>query len=328
MHKPDHPTACMHMVQALNQALYDEMSADETTLIAGQDIGRLGGVFRVTQNLLDHFGPNRVIDTPISETFQAGFGIGLATAGLRPIIEFQFLAFMHSALDQMIAHASRLRHRTRGQLKCPLVYRAPYGSGVHAPEHHSESTESLFSHIPGLKVIIPSTPSLAYHLLRQAIQSDDPVVFLEPTKLYRIKQEPNQRPPKLGEVYIHREGTDATIFTWGAMTYEALQVAKIYETQYQIKLMVVDVSTLNPLDEIGILQAAKASGRILILHEASAKGAVGNDIYYLIHRHLNINAKYMRQLGAPNTICPYYQNEHLFAPNQQSIMSAINEILL
>ena len=318
----------MHMVSALNSALYDEMASDPLTLIAGQDIGQLGGVFRVTQDLLKNFGQDRVIDTPISETFQGGFGVGLAVAGMRPIIEFQFLAFMHSALDQIIAHASRFRHRTQGSLHCPLVYRAPYGSGVHAPEHHSESTEALFAHIPGLRVIIPSTPTLAYHLLRQAIQCNDPVVFLEPTKLYRIKQQANHALPSLGKTYTLRTGQDATILCWGAMTYEALQVAKIYNERYQIDLMVVDVSSLNPLDEIGILSAARATGRVLILHEATLKGSVGNDIYYLIHTHLNINAHHIKQLAAPNTICPYYQNEDQFAPSQKRIMTALNEILL
>jgi pyruvate dehydrogenase E1 component beta subunit len=269
-----------------------------------------------------------VIDTPISETFQAGFGIGLAASGMRPVIEFQFLAFMHSALDQIIAHASRLRHRTRGNLICPLVLRAPYGSGVHAPEHHSESTEALFAHVPGLRVIIPSTPTLAYHLLRQAIQCDDPIAFLEPTKLYRIKQPPCQKIPELGKVYLHRDGQDATILTWGAMTLEALKIADTYQKQYQISLMVVDISSLNPLDEGGILSAAQKTGRVLILHEAATKGSVGNDIYHLIQTQLNLEAKHIKQLGAPNTICPYYQNEHHFAPNSQSIMNAINEILL
>ena len=323
-----HYDESIHMAEALNKALHDEMTEDPATLVAGQDIGTLGGVFRVTQNLLDRFGPERVIDTPISETFQAGFGIGLASAGLRPVIEFQFLAFMHSALDQIIAHASRFRHRTRGTLTCPLVLRAPYGSGVHAPEHHSESTEALFSHIPGLRVIIPSTPTLAYHLLRQSIQCNDPVVFLEPTKLYRVKQAACQNLPKLGKVYQHRDGQDATILTWGAMTHEAIKIADIYQKQYQINLMVVDISSLNPLDESGILSAAQKTGRVLILHEASCKGSVGNDIYHLIHTQLDLDAKHMKQLGAPSTICPYYQNEHYFAPSSQSIMNAINEILL
>ena len=205
--------------------------------------------------------------------------IARAAAGMRPVIEFQFMGFLHSALDQLIAHASRLRHRTRGTLSCPVVYRAPYGGGVKAPEHHSESTEAILSHIPGLRVIIPSSPQLAYHLLKQAIAINDPVVFLEPTKLYRQEADIDlDANIKLGRVQIIRPGLDLTLISWGAQINECLTIAQHYEQEYGIEIQIVDLSSLNPIDLDGLLSAVSKTNNALVVHEAIERGGLGGEI--------------------------------------------------
>ena len=209
-----------HIAQAINQALDHCMSHDKNVVLMGQDIGINGGVFRVTEGLQEKYGSKRVIDSPISESLLAGMAVGMSTHGLKPVIEFQFMGFLYSALDQIINHLARMRNRTRGNLHCPAVLRMPYGGGVRAPEHHSESTEALLAHIPGLTVVIPSSPSQAYHLMIDAIQSPDPVIFLEPKRIYRSYTEVFE--PKLNQRYLNRsqiisKGNDLTIVAWGAM---------------------------------------------------------------------------------------------------------------
>jgi 2-oxoisovalerate dehydrogenase E1 component beta subunit len=217
------------LIQAVTQALAYEMAADKDVVVFGEDVGVNGGVFRATVGLQEQFGPGRVLDTPLAESMIAGLAIGMAAQGLKPVAEFQFMGFIYSGLDQILCHAARLRNRTRGRLHCPIVFRAPFGGGIRAPEHHSESTEAMFAHIPGLRVVIPSSPARAYGLLLAAIRNPDPVLFLEPKRIYRLVK---QDVPDDGEAlpldkcFILREGTDITLVTWGASTHETLQAAE------------------------------------------------------------------------------------------------------
>ena len=217
------------LVQAVNAAMARAMAEDPAVLVLGEDVGVDGGVFRATEGLLGRFGPQRVIDTPLAEAGIAGLAIGLAAQGFRPVAEIQFSGFLYAAIDQVLNHAARLRTRTRGRLTCPLVIRAPSGGGVRAPEHHSESPEAMFAHIPGLRVVIPSSPARGFGLLLAAIADPDPVIFLEPTRLYRAVREevPDDAPPlPLDRAFVLREGADATIVAWGGIAPEALAAAK------------------------------------------------------------------------------------------------------
>src|SRR3990167_3410693 len=238
------------LVEAVNQALHYEMGKDKNVVVLGEDVGKNGGVFRATVGLYDQFGAERVLDTPLDETMIAGITVGMALQGLKPVAEFQFMGFIYPGLDHILNHASRYRNRTRGRLTCPLVFRSPYGGGIHAPEHHSESTEALFAHIPGLRVVIPSSPQRAYGLLLAAIRDPDPVIFLEPTRIYRlVKQEvPDDGIAlPLDRCFILREGHDVTLVTWGAMIKETLEAAQALESQ-GISAEVIDVATIKPLD--------------------------------------------------------------------------------
>src|SRR3990167_4556127 len=220
--------AAITLVEAVNQAISYEMAHDKDVVIFGEDIAVNGGVFRTTVGLLEKFGPERVLDTPLAESMIAGMSIGMASQGLKPIAEFQFSGFIYSGIDQILSHAARLRNRTRGRLSCPIVYRAPYGGGIHAPEHHSESMEAIFAHIPGIRVVIPSSPAKAYGLLLAAIRNPDPVLFLEPKRIYRlVKQEvpDNGEALPLDQCFIVKEGSDVTLVTWGAMIKETVEAA-------------------------------------------------------------------------------------------------------
>src|SRR5262245_54523861 len=268
------------MVGAITMALSRSMQDDERVVVFGEDVAKNGGVFRATDGLLDRFGPNRVMDTPLAETVIAGMSIGMAAQGLRPVAEFQFMGFIYPALDQVINHASRLRNRTRGRLSCPLVFRAPMGAGIHAPEHHSESTETLFAHVPGLRVVIPSSPARAYGLLLAAIRSGDPVVFLEPTRLYRLAKEnvaDTGEALPLDACFVLREGADVTLVTWGATTRETLAAAAALADD-GIEAEVIDVATIAPLDIATILSSVAKTGRCVIAHEAAGNVGVGAEI--------------------------------------------------
>ncbi|MBX9811032.1 MAG: alpha-ketoacid dehydrogenase subunit beta, partial [Burkholderiales bacterium] len=211
------------LVEAVNLALGREMENDPDVVVLGQDVGRDGGVFRATLGLLERFGPERVVDTPLAETLIAGMTIGMAIEGLKPVAEIQFSGFAYTVIDQVLNHAGRMRHRTRGRLACPMMLRTPCGAGIHAPEHHSESPEAMFAHIPGIRVVYPSSPRRAYGLLLAAIRDPDPVIFLEPTRLYRLFKEDvedNGEALPLDVCYTLREGTDVTLVTWGGMVPE------------------------------------------------------------------------------------------------------------
>lgn len=255
----------LNMVQAINLALKEEMRRDSRVVVLGEDVGRNGGVFRITESLYDEFGPERLIDTPLSESGIIGTAIGMAVYGLRPVAEIQFMGFIYPAIDQIFSHAARIRYRSRGRFTCPIVVRTPYGGGVKALELHSESTEAFFCHMPGIKVVVPSTPYHAKGLLISAIRDPDPVIFLEPTRLYRLFKEDIPEEDysiPLGKARIVQEGDDITIISWGNMLHRTLQAIKDYDAE------VIDLMTLHPFDEETLLNSVRKTGRVVIVHEA------------------------------------------------------------
>ncbi|MEN8107824.1 MAG: alpha-ketoacid dehydrogenase subunit beta [Pseudomonadota bacterium] len=318
------------LVEAVNLALAHEMQADERVLVLGEDVGINGGVFRATAGLQQRFGQERVLDTPLSEALIAGMAIGMAAQGLRPVAEIQFMGFIYPTIDQLLNHAARLRTRTRGRLSSPLVLRAPFGGGIHAPEHHSESTEALFAHIPGLRVVIPSSPLRAYGLLLAAIRDPDPVVFLEPKRIYRIatqEVEDNGEALPLDSCYLLREGSDITLVTWGAMTWDTLQAADEL-TAEGIQAEVIDVATLKPLDMDSILDSVAKTGRCVIVHEAARSGGLGGEIAAGIVEHglLHLLAPVVRVTGY-DTVMPLFRLEQCYLPDKEKIIGAARKTL-
>jgi len=318
------------LVEAVNQALHYEMQKDNNVIVMGEDVGLNGGVFRATVGLQKKFGKQRVLDTPLAETMIAGTAIGMAAQGLKPVAEFQFMGFIYPALDQILSHASRMRNRTRGRITCPIVYRAPYGGGIHAPEHHSESTESLFAHIPGLRVVIPSSPARAYGLLLAAIRDPDPVIFLEPKRIYRLLKQkvPNDgKALPLDRCFVLREGSDVTLVSWGAMLTETLQAAeKLAEKNIQAEI--IDVATIKPLDIETILNSIEKTGRLVIIHEAAKTCGVGAEIAALVAEKglLNLSAPILRVTGY-DTVMPYLKLEKYYMPSVERILTAVKNVM-
>ena len=320
----------MTVVQALNTALTRAMTEDERVLVIGEDVGVDGGVFRVTDGLLDRFGPARVRDTPLAETMIAGLSLGVAAQGFRPVAEIQFMGFMYSTVDQLVSHASRLRWRTRGRLTCPMVLRAPYGGGIRAIEHHSESAEAMFAHTPGLRVVIPSSPARAYGLLLAAIRDPDPVLFLEPKRIYRtIKEEviDDGTAAPLDSCFQLREGSDLTLVTWGAMLVETMAAAEILASE-GVSADVIDVGTLTPLDMRTILRSVEKTGRCLIVHEAPLTGGFGGEIAARLAEQglLSLQAPVKRVTGY-DTVMPLPRLEHLYMPSMERVVAAAREML-
>ncbi len=318
------------LVEAVRQALHRAMSEDESVLVLGEDVGVDGGVFRATDGLIEEFGPNRVFDTPLSEALFAGLGVGLSAQGFKPVIEFQFMGFLYPAIDQLLNHASRMRNRTRGRLTCPMVVRAPYGGGIHAPEHHSESAEAMLAHIPGLKLAIPSSPACAYGLLLSAIRDPDPVVFLEPKRVYRT---PKQNVPDdgadlpLGRCFVLREGDDLTLVSWGAMLVETLAAADRLADD-GISADVIDVATLAPLDMATILQSVSKTGRCVIVHEAPRTAGFGAEIAArLADQGLMHLLAPVRRVAGYDTVMPLPTLEHLYMPSTSRVLSAARTVL-
>jgi 2-oxoisovalerate dehydrogenase E1 component beta subunit len=265
-------------------ALARAMEEDPTVLVLGEDVGKDGGVFRATEGLFERFGPERVLDTPLSEALFTGLAVGLGAQGFRPVVEFQFDGFMYPALDQLVNHAGRLRSRTRGRLGCPIVLRAPYGGGIRAPEHHSESPEAFFAHVPGVRTVIPSSPARAYGLLLAAIRDPDPVVFLEPKRIYRAFREEvtdDGTALPLDRAFLLREGRDLTLVAWGAMIPLCLKAAERLAEE-GVSAEVVDVATLKPLDTGTILDSVAKTGRCVIVHEAPPSYGPGAEIAALL----------------------------------------------
>ena len=313
------------MVGAITLALARAMAEDERVIVLGEDVAVAGGVFRATEGLLGRFGPERVLDTPLAETALAGMSIGLAAQGFRPVTEFQFMGFIYPALDQLINHAARLRNRTRGRLSCPLVFRTPMGAGIHAPEHHSESTEALFAHIPGIRVVTPSSPARAYGLLLAAIRDPDPVIFLEPTRLYRALKEDvadDGEALPLDTCFRLREGSDVTLVTWGAMVQDVLAAADRLQEE-GLSAEVIDVATISPLDIETILASVEKTGRLVIVHEAPLNVGVGAEIAARIAERglLSLQAP-IERVTAPDVIVPPPRLEKTYMPDAQRIMEA------
>ncbi len=318
------------LVEALNLALVRAMTEDERVILYGQDVGIDGGVFRVSEGLLRQFGAKRVLDTPLSETVLAGLAVGLGAQGFRPIVEIQFDGFLYPTLDQLINHAARLRTRTRGRLSCPMVLRAPYGGGIHAPEHHSESNEALFAHIPGLRVVIPSSPRQAYGLLLAAIRDPDPVVFLEPKRLYRALREEvadDGASLPLDRCFAVREGRDVTLVAWGAMMRETLEAAEQLSSA-GVEAEVIDVATLKPLDADTILRSVEKTGRCIIVHEAPLTGGFGAEIAARLAEHAltSLLAPVVRVAGY-DTVMPLAKLEHFYMPSAARIVDAASRVM-
>ncbi|GLI91895.1 alpha-ketoacid dehydrogenase subunit beta [Methylocystis echinoides] len=320
----------LNLVESINAALACEMARDDSVLLLGEDIGANGGVFRATNGLQARFGRARVIDTPLAEGGIAGVAVGMAAMGLRPVAEIQFTGFIYPTMDQMINHASRMRNRTRGRLSCPMVLRSPYGAGIHAPEHHSESPEALFAHMPGLRVVIPSAPARAYGLLLAAMRDPDPVVFLEPTRLYRLfKQdvEDDGESLPLDTCFLCREGRDATIVAWGAMIPEVMRAAEALESA-GIDVEVIDVATIKPLDMETILRSVEKTGRCVIVHEAPRAVGVGAEIAAEIaERALYSLQAPVRRVTAYDVVTPLSRLEKQYIPSLERIVGAVRGLM-
>jgi pyruvate dehydrogenase E1 component beta subunit len=306
------------------------MEDDERVLVMGEDVGIDGGVFRATDGLVQRFGSARVRDTPLSELLIAGMAVGAATQGFRPVAEIQFMGFIYPTIDQLVNHASRLRTRTRGRLTCPMVLRAPFGGGIHAPEHHSESAESMLAHIPGLRVVIPSSPRRTYGLLLSAIRDPDPVVFLEPKRLYRGVREDVSDDGEglaLDRCYVLREGGDITLIGWGAMLTETLAAADALADQ-GVAAEVIDVATLKPLDMATILASIEKTGRCVIIHEAPVTGGYGGEISARIAEQgmLNLVAP-VRRVAGYDTVMPLPRLEHHYMPSPDRIIDAARDLM-
>lgn len=318
------------LVEAVNMALARAMEEDPAVLVLGEDVGVNGGVFRATVDLADRFGQERVLDTPLAELLISGLCVGMAAQGLKPVGEIQFMGFIYPCIDQLVNHASRLRNRTRGRLTCPMVLRAPYGGGIHAPEHHSESNEAMLAHIPGLRVVIPSSPARAYGLLLAAIRDPDPVVFLEPKRIYRaIKEdiEDNGEALPLDVAYTLREGTDVTLVSWGAMLRETLAAADRL-AEDKIGCEVIDVATLKPYDEETLLESVAKTGRCVIVHEAARTGGFGAEIAALLaERGLTSLFAPVERVTGYDTIMPLFRLEDHYLPSVDRIVAAVRRVV-
>ena len=295
----------------------------------GEDVGINGGVFRATAGLQQRFGAERVMDTPLSELLISGLCVGMAAQGLKPVGEIQFMGFIYPCIDQVVNHASRLRNRTQGRLSCPMVLRTPCGAGIRAPEHHSESTEAMFAHIPGLRVVIPSSPERAYGLLLAAIRDPDPVIFLEPTRLYRSAKgevEDNGEAAPLDVAFVLREGRDVTLVAWGAILKETLAAADALADE-GISAEVIDLATLKPYDEETILASVAKTGRCVIVHEAARTGGFGAEIAALIaERGLTSLLAPIARVTGYDTIIPLPRLEQHYMPSVDRIVAAARRV--
>ncbi len=318
------------LLEAVTQALAYELNENENVVVFGEDVGKNGGVFRATAGLQERFGEKRVFDSPLAESMIAGLAIGMSTQGLRPVAEFQFMGFIYPAFNQIISHAARMRNRTRGRLSCPLVFRAPFGGGIHAPEHHSESTEAVFAHIPGLQVVIPSSPKRAYGLLLAAMRNPDPVIFLEPKRIYRLVKQPvpdNGEALPLGKCFTLKTGEDVTLISWGASMHETLQAAQALEAE-GISCEVIDVATIKPLDIDTILNSVEKTGRAVIVHEAAKTCGVGAEISaQIMEQSLEYLQAPVQRVTGYDVTMPYFQLEKHYIPSVKRIQQSVHNIL-
>lgn len=318
------------MIEAIAMAHAWEMERDPDVVVLGQDVGINGGVFRATAGLQTRFGAARVQDTPLAEATIAGMSVGMSVHGLKPVAEIQFMGFMYPALDQIVNHMSRMRHRTRGRLSCPVVIRTPHGGGIHAPEHHSESTETMLCHIPGIRVVCPSSPARAYGLLLAAIRDPDPVVCLEPVRLYRaMRQEvaDDGVALPLDRCVVLRLGTDVTIVTWGAMTLEVMRAVAELD-QEGVSAEVIDLATLSPIDSDTILASVAKTGRLVIVHEAARNVGVGAEVAAIVAEYglYDLRAPIQRVTGF-DTVMPLFRLERDYIPSVRRIVDAVQVTL-
>src|SRR5215471_12486721 len=317
------------VVDAINLALARALADDPDVVVFGEDVGISGGVFRATAGLQQRFGAERVFDTPLSEALIGGLCVGMAAQGLKPVGEIQFLGFLYPCIDQLVNHASRLRNRTQGRLSCPMVLRTPHGAGIRAPEHHSEATEAMLAHIPGLRVVVPSAPERAYGLLLAAIRDPDPVVFLEPTRIYRASKgqvEDNGEALPLDVAFVLRQGRDVTLISWGAAVKETLAAADELAAE-GIDAEVIDLATLKPYDEETVLASVTRTGRCVIVHEAARTGGFGAEIAALLaERGLTSLLAPVARVTGYDTIMPLPRLEQRYIPSVARIVAATRKV--
>lgn len=321
----------MTMVQAINDALAEALAADERTLLFGEDVGVMGGVFRASDGLQERFGAARVFDTPLAEAGIVGLAIGLALGGMRPVAELQFAGFMYPALDQVMSHLGRYRHRTRGRHSLPVVVRAPYGGGVHTPEQHADSPEAVLAAVPGLKVVVPSSPQRAKGLLLAAIEDPDPVFFLEAIKLYRSRREevaPGRYTHPIGQARIVRPGTAATLVCYGGMVEVCLEAA-VVAAREGVELEVLDLETLVPLDEATLLDSVRRTGRVVIVYEAPRSGGFGAEVAARIAEEAiyHLEAPIVRVAGWDAPYPPFTTLERHYRPDARRVLAAVGRLL-
>ncbi|WP_017341907.1 alpha-ketoacid dehydrogenase subunit beta [Halorubrum sp. T3] len=321
-------TQNLTLVQAIRDGLHTELREDDDVVVMGQDVGKNGGVFRATEGLFDEFGGDRVIDTPLAESGIVGTAVGMAAMGMRPVPEIQFSGFMYPGFDQIVSHMARFRTRSRGRFTLPMTLRAPYGGGIRAPEHHSESKEAFYAHEAGLKVVIPSTPYEAKGLLAASIRDPDPVIFLEPKLIYRafreeVPEEPYTVP--IGEAATRREGDDVAVFTYGAMTRPTLEAAETLGEE-GIECEVVDLRTISPLDREAVVEAFKKTGRAVVVHEAPKTGGLAGEITAILQEEalLYQEAPIGRVTGF-DVPYPLYALEDYYLPSAARIEDGILE---
>ena len=321
-------TQNLTLVQAVRDGLYGELERDDDVLVMGEDVGRNGGVFRATQGLYEEFGEDRVVDTPLAESGIVGTAIGMAAYGLRPVPELQFAGFMYPGFDQLVSHAARLRTRSRGRYTCPITVRAPYGGGIRAPEHHSESKEAFYAHEPGLQVVVPSNPHDAKGLLAAAIRDPDPVVFLEPKLVYRAFREAVPEAPytvELGTADVVREGEDVSVFTWGAMVRPTLDAAEELADD-GIDAEVVDLRTLKPFDIETVVASFEKTGRAAVVHEAPKTGGLAGELIATIQAEaLLYQEAPIERITGFDVPFPLYALEDYYLPETARIKDGIRE---
>lgn len=324
------PVPELTIIQAVNMALRRALEDDPAVVVLGQDVGLHGGVFRATEGLYQRFGGKRVLDTPLAETMIGGLAVGMATQGLKPVCEIQFLGFLYPVLDNLANHASRLRTRTRGRISCPMVLRVTHGGGVHAPEHHSEAIEAMLAHIPGLRVVIPSTPTKAYGLLLSAIRDPDPVIFLEPTRLYRAVKahvEDSGEGWPLDRCDVVREGEDLTLVSWGAMMQETLAAADVLRER-GVSAEVVDVVTIKPFDADTVIRSVTKTGRCVIVHEAARTAGFGAEIAAVVaERAMTALLARIERVTGYDVVMPLPRLESHYIPSTRRILAACERSL-
>ena len=324
-------TSAVVLAEAINRALACALERDPSVVVLGEDVGHLGGVFRVTDGLQKRFGPQRVFDTPLAESAIVGTAFGMALAGLRPVAELQFMGFLHKAMNQLVAEAAQIRSRTWGQASAPLVVRTAYGGGIRTPEHHSDSLEAQLVHAPGLKVVVPSTPADAAGLLLAAIDDPDPVVFMEPIRLYRSARGelPDALSPiPLGEAVVRRSGSDVTLVAWGAMLPLVMQAAELVASTDGVQVTVIDLRTLSPLDLDTVAASVEATGRLVVVHEAPRTGGLGAEIVAsLVERCFYALRSPPERVTGYDLVYPAQLLEDMYLPSVDRIVMAVRRSL-